>query len=245
MLSPSRLRSIAAEIRDFCQSHSDRKRAERYARFFTEGYDAYGVAEETLMRKKAELIEQYREVLSLEDVLKLGEMLLRSGKYEEASLTILLLEPYQGQFTRAAFQEVGKWLEKGIRNWAHTDVLCGKVLSQFFEKQLVELDDLAAWRESASKWRRRAVPVTMVELLASAKNVKVLLAFIEPMMMDEDRFVQQGLGWLLREAWKKQPKPVEAFLLRRKDSAPRKIYQYATEKMTQQQKARYRRERKQ
>ena len=63
-------------------------------------------------------------------------------------------------------------------------------------------------------------------------------------MLDEDRFVQQGVGWFLREAWKKQPKPVEAFLLKWKDSAPRKIYQYATEKMTGEEKEKYRRQRK-
>ena len=52
------------------------------------------------------------------------------------------------------------------------------------------------------------------------------------------------VGWFLREAWRKRPGPVESFLLKWKDSAPRKIYQYATEKMTKQQKARFRRERK-
>jgi 3-methyladenine DNA glycosylase AlkD len=84
----------------------------------------------------------------------------------------------------------------------------------------------------------------MVELLRTARGIKPLLDFVDPMMMDEERFVQQGLGWLLREAWKKRPGPVESFLLKWKDSAPRKIYQYATEKMTKQQKARYRRQRK-
>ncbi len=244
MASPRRLQSIVAGFGKFCQSNADKKQAERYARFFTEGYDAYGVHEEPLMAKKAELIEQCRDVLSLADVLKLGELLLQSGKYEEASLAVLLLESRRHQFTRGAFQKAGRWLEKGVRNWAHTDVLCGRVLCRFFEQDLVKLDDMASWRRSASKWKRRAVPVTMVELLPAARGVKPLLAFIEPMMLDEERFVQQGLGWFLREAWKKRAGPVESFLLKWKDSAPRKIYQYATEKMTKEQKGRFRRERK-
>ncbi|MHC4176853.1 MAG: DNA alkylation repair protein [Planctomycetota bacterium] len=244
MASARKLRSIVDEIRSFCRSNSDKKQAERYARFFTEGYDAYGVHDDVLMRKKEELVEQCREVLSLQDAVKLGAMLLRSGKYEEASLAILLIQPYEREFTRDAFQGLGRWLEKGIRNWAHTDVLCGRVLCRFFEEKIVEIEDMASWRESASKWKRRAVPVTMVELLRTARGIKPLLDFVDPMMMDEERFVQQGLGWLLREAWKKRPGPVESFLLKWKDSAPRKIYQYATEKMTKQQKARYRRQRK-
>jgi 3-methyladenine DNA glycosylase AlkD len=239
-----RLRSIVAEIRSFCEANSDEKQAQRYARFFTEGYDAYGVGQDAFMEKKAELVEKHREGVSLEDALKLGEMLLRSGKYEEASFAILLLEPHRDRFTRAAFQEAGKWLDHGIRNWAHTDVLCRDVLSLFLKRKIVDLKQTAAWRESPSKWKRRAVPVTMVEALETVRGIKPWLAFLEPMMLDEDRFVQQGLGWFLREAWKRHPKPVETFLLKWKDSAPRKIYQYATEKMTKTQKERFRRAKK-
>jgi 3-methyladenine DNA glycosylase AlkD len=59
-------------------------------------------------------------------------------------------------------------------------------------------------------------------------------------MLDQERVVQQGLGWFLREAWKRRPEVVEAFLLEWKDSAPRLIFQYATEKMTPENKARFR-----
>jgi 3-methyladenine DNA glycosylase AlkD len=58
-------------------------------------------------------------------------------------------------------------------------------------------------------------------------------------MLDPDRVVHLGVGWFLREAWKVNPEPVEAFLLEWKDRAPRLIYQYATEKMTAAQKARF------
>lgn len=244
MANIKKLQSIISEIRNFCESNADEKQAQRYARYFTEGYDAYGVPKEIFVEKKTKLVEDYRDVLSLDDVLKLGEMLLQSGKYEEASFATLWIEAYQDQFTPDAFQKLGEWLEKGIRNWGHTDILCGYVLSRFFKKYIVQLEDMSSWRESSSKWKRRAVPVTMISLLKKSKNVKSLLDFIDPMMLDEDRFVHQGLGWFLREVWKRQPKPVESFLLKWKDSAPRKIFQYATEKLTKEEKEKYRRERK-
>jgi len=59
-------------------------------------------------------------------------------------------------------------------------------------------------------------------------------------MSDTERVVHQGLGWFLREAWKRDPKPVEKLLLRWKDTAARLIIQYATEKMMPQQKERFR-----
>jgi len=244
MASKKKLRSIASEFRAFCKANADEQRAQRYDRYFTEGYDAWGIPKEIWEQKKAELIELYSEELSLDDVLELGDLLMRSGKYEEASFSILLAQAYNDVFTPEAFQGAGEWLETGIRNWAHTDILCGYVLSDAIERKIVKLEDMAAWRESGSKWKRRAVPVTMVDLVKKARSVRPMLRFVNPMMMDDDRFVQQGIGWFLREAWKRQPEPVESLLLKYKDTAPRKIYQYATEKMAKEERAKYRRARK-
>ncbi len=238
-----KLKSIASEIRSFCAENANEKLASRYARFFTEGYDAYGLTKEAMEEHSKKFFEAYKEELGLDGFLRLGDILLQSGKYEEASFAILFTIPLHSQYTTETFQKLGQWLETGIRNWAHTDILCSEVLSRFLQRQIVKLDDLSPWRESPSKWKRRAVLVSMLTLLKTEKNHRKLLDFIEPLMMDDDKFVQQGLGWFLREAWKEQPETVEAFLLKWKDSAPRKIYQYATEKMTLENKAKFRRER--
>ncbi|MDP2897047.1 MAG: DNA alkylation repair protein [bacterium] len=244
MAASKRIQSIASEIRAFCAEHADEKVVSRYARFFTEGYDAYGITRELMEEHIKKFFEDHKDELGLNGFLKLGDVLLESGKYEEASFAICFLFPFHGEYTTETFQRLGEWLENGIRNWGHTDILCSEVLSRFLERGLVRLDDFSRWRQSASKWKRRAVPVSMLALLKSRKGYGELLDFLEPLMMDEDKFVQQGLGWFLREAWKKQPKPVEAFLLKWKDSGPRRIFQYATEKMTPEKKEKFRRERK-
>jgi 3-methyladenine DNA glycosylase AlkD len=66
---------------------------------------------------------------------------------------------------------------------------------------------------------------------------------IEPLMSDIEKVVQQGTGWFLREAWKQQPGPTEQFLLRYKDTCPRLIVQYATEKMDSDARQRFKRSR--
>jgi 3-methyladenine DNA glycosylase AlkD len=244
MASEKKLKSIATSFRRFLKKNADQEQAQKYERYFTEGYDAYGIPKEIWEEKKAELIERYRGELSLNDVLKLGDIMMKSGKYEEASLPILLAAEYQDEFTPAAFQGTGDWLDSGIRNWGHTDVLCGFVLGGLFERKIVKLTDMADWRKSESKWKRRAVPVTMVEIVKQGRAVRPMLRFVAPLMHDDERFVQQGIGWFLREAWKKDPEPVEAFLLKYKETAPRKIYQYATEKMSKEERAKYRRAKK-
>jgi 3-methyladenine DNA glycosylase AlkD len=120
-------------------------------------------------------------------------------------------------------------------------VLCGEVLAPLLASGRIGLPLFETWRTSELKFQRRAVPVAMLGLLKSKPEVGPLLEFLRPLMLDGERVVQQGLGWFLREAWKQQPKPVEAFLKEWKDTAPRLIFQYATEKMTPQARERFRR----
>jgi hypothetical protein len=120
-------------------------------------------------------------------------------------------------------------------------VLCGLVLPQFIIRAIVPLEAFSSWRSARSKWQRRAVPVTLISAVKAGRPVRPMLDFVAPMMLDQEKVVHQGLGGFLREAWKKEPAPVEGFLLRWKDDCARLIVQYATEKMTPGKKARFRR----
>jgi 3-methyladenine DNA glycosylase AlkD len=233
------LPSIVKEIRAFCATHADAKQAERYQRYFKEGYDPYGIPDRVMLPQREKWFEQHTE-LGLAGMLELGDLLFASGKYEEAFIAMFFAGKFKTSFKPATFQHFGKWLDSGVRNWAHSDVLCGSLLSFCLVNDVVGLAAMDKWRKASSKWKRRAVPVSMIPLLKREKNYQPLLDFIDPLMSDTERVVHQGLGWFLREAWKRQPKPVERFLRRWKDTAARLIFQYATEKMTPAQKAKFR-----
>ncbi len=235
------LNEVLHEIRGFCEQNANADQVKKYARFFTEGYDAYGVPKKIWEANRTRFYDAYKARLGLGDFLDLGDLLFASGKYEEGSLAIVTVSEMLDEFSPDAFQRVGLWLERGVRNWAHSDVISGMILSPCLTRQVASMDELSAWRDSASKWKRRAVPVTMLALLEGKGKTASLLSFIEPMMVDGERVVHQGLGWFLREAWKKDPVPVEKFLVKWKEKAPRLIYQYATEKMSPEQKQRFRR----
>lgn len=237
---------LAAEIRAYCAAHADPKQAARWTRYFKEGYDAWGLLDKNdpfWNEKQAGWLEAGRG-LGLRGFLRLGSLLFASGKYEEGALAIRFAAQLRDQFDQKAFEKLGEWFAAGIGNWAHTDVLCGEVIAPLLRSGQIELEALRRWRESRFKYQRRAVPVAMLGLLPSTTDVGPLLEFLRPLMMDPERVVQQGLGWFLRETWKKHPRPVEAFLLEWKERAARLIFQYATEKMTAPARARFRRSKK-
>ena len=234
------VQSVAAEIRAFCSTHGDPKQVAKYARFFREGYDAFGLSQPVFEKQRQVWLEKYTAELGLAGFLDLGDCLVKTGKYEEASYGITFIIPFKKEWTKETFLRASCWLEQGVCNWAHTDVLCGEVLNPCLKEKIAAVSDMKEWRKSGSKWKRRSVPVSLLAFAKMPEKIPALLKFIRPMMLDEDRVVHQGLGWFLREAWKVNPKVVEVFLLEWKDSAPRLIFQYATEKMTPKQKTRFR-----
>ena len=206
--------ALAAEIRAYCRLHADPQRAAKYARYFREGYDAWGLMDRKhaiWTEKDPEWRERYRG-LGRRGFLKLGEALFASGKYEEGALAIRFLAGWKDELGAADLPALARWFDGGIRNWAHTDVLCGEVLAPLLASGRMPLDALARWRAAAFPYQRRAVPVAMLGMLKGNEKTGPLLEFIRPMMEDSWRVVHQGLGWFLREGWKKDPEPVEAFL---------------------------------
>ena len=236
-----KIETLVKEIRSILQAHANPARVKKYSRFFVEGYDAYGVDLKEIRSERNAWLMDNRQELGLAGFLRLGDLLVRSGKYEEGFIAIDLITYFQKEFTPETLKRLGVWLEHGLCNWAHTDSFSGEVLSIFLINHIVALDAFSDWRGAPSKWKRRAVPVTLIKALKMEIPVNNFLKFIDPMMLDGEKVVHQGLGWFLREAWKKSPEPVEAFLLKYKDQCARLIIQYATEKMTKEKKAAFKR----
>lgn len=233
------IKKIIKEIKKVLEANKNLRRAKKYSKFFTEGYDAYGLDKKTFEQKRAEWFDKYKEVLGLNGFLNLGSELLKSGKYEEASLAITFPCFYKNEISKKDLKRFKSWLDNGIQNWAHTDILCGDLIKSMLLEKIIDYTDLAGWMYSKSKWTRRAVPVSLLYLAQKKIDHRKMLVFIKPLIYDDQRVVQQGVGWFLREIWKVKPTPVETFLLNYKEMMPRLIIQYATEKMSKEEKQKY------
>jgi 3-methyladenine DNA glycosylase AlkD len=234
---------LVDEVRAYCRAHADPKGAQKFARYFKEGYDAWGLLDKEnplWNEKQAEWLEKY-EGMGLGGFLEAGALLFASGKFEEGSLAIRFAAALRDRFDAEEFERLSSWFSAGIRNWAHVDVLCGEVIGPLLTSGKIQRKALGSWRTSPHRFQRRAVPVALIPFLKKEGKGEVapLLTFIRPLMADGERVVHQGLGWFLREAWKLEPETVENLLLEWKDRAARLIFQYATEKMTAAAKARF------
>ena len=230
------------EIREFCELNSDPKIIAKYSKYFKEGFDGFGIDNKVLINQLESWSEEWKEDMKLENYMDLSDELMKNGKFEEKSIAIHLVKSKKSEYTEETFDRIGKWFELGISDWATTDVLCMLVLPHFFIGHIIGFDKLKEWNSSQSEWQRRAVPVLLVELSKLKIDLKYneAVSVIEPLMDDESEYVQKGLGTLLRELWKKQPKETEKFLYEWKDKCGRLIIRYATEKMDKEYRKKFR-----
>ncbi|MBI9052682.1 MAG: DNA alkylation repair protein [Bacteroidales bacterium] len=228
------------EIQEFCIANADDKIVEKYSRYFKGGYNGYGLHKDLIPNKVKEYKKQ--SWCSIELIYDVSELLIPEEKFELPSFAINLLKEFSKEFTFSTFKEVETWFSLGINNWAHTDGLVQHVFPVFWKKEIIKLEDLSDWRKAQNKFQRRCVPVSMIRLLKHDTNINKMLKFIDSMMMDSEREVHQGLGWFLRECWKRDRTLTEKFLLKWKNDCARLIIQYATEKITKEEQLKFRKE---
>jgi 3-methyladenine DNA glycosylase AlkD len=109
----------------------------------------------------------------------------------------------------------------GLSDWGSVDLFGVTVLGQAWRAGLVTDSKILAWARSDDRWRRRLALVATVPLNSSARggagDARKTLRACRVLLGDSDDMVVKAMSWALRELAKRDPKVVEAFLLKEED----------------------------
>lgn len=214
---------------------------EKYSRYFKPGeYDAYGIRKADILLLAAKIETDFPE-LGMAELLKLGLLFYKHGKHEMGTLANYLLERRQQDFLPKHFSGFKKLFDEGVKNWEHADQLCMHTLPRFITHKLLPYTEFQSWIEAESRWTRRAAPVCMIKIKKTTA-LPELLSFTEPLLIDRERVVQQGMGWFMRELWWIYPAQIEDYLYLHRNTAARTIIQYATERLSKEERLRFRKD---
>lgn len=233
---------LYTEIISYCSANYNQTNIEKYNRYFKGEYDAWGLSQPQINDKVKELAKD--QSINLDVIFNASGLLFNSGKYEEISFVLLLINKRQKFFSKETLFRIEKLYEIGIYNWAHADTLGMMVLPTFIKKNIVDYSYFGNWIFSSYKFQRRTAAVTLIKVIKSIDKIEKLFDIIEPLMNDTEREVHQGVGWFLKKAWEVFPVETETFLHKYKNTSPRLIFQIACEKMEKSDKLQFRKERK-
>lgn len=170
--------------------------------------------------------------LSSFDLLRTWHHIYRNTTLYEVGC--LAIYSYQHKsLSRAEFEKVRQWVNR-CDCWEHSDDL-SKIYAQVFEERPDWVRPwYEKWNRSPNPWHRRQSVVGLLEYAQKRKRVEPfedLIGFVEPLLADDEYYVQKGVGWTLREIYNVYPKETRGFFNRRYTDIAPLAWSAATEKL--------------
>ncbi len=216
----------------------DNGRAKLSLRFFKTGKGEYGEGDVFLGITTPDMrsISARYKTMTLSGI----KFLLGRSEHEARTAALVILCGRAKKASLSEMESLSKFYlsnSSGINNWDLVDIsapnIVGKlcVMKNDFSllKRLAKSDDL---------WEKR---IGMVGSLAAIRvgKTEVAIRIAKILMSDSHDLIGKAVGWMLREAWKRDPSVVEKFLDENIGSMKRVSVRYAIERMDEEKRRGY------
>lgn len=222
---------IAAHIRRVLKDGGSAPHAEEVQWFFKEEVQSRGWFTAELRKvavcfRRAILRERGPEFL-----LEVADKLFAGRVLEEKSFAVMLLENQTSRFGEPEFRRFASWLPR-VTSWADHDALVHYVIAPMMVAEPARVNNVFRWAKSRHRWHRRAACVALIQGARQKMFFPQITRLSNLLLCDEDDMVQKGLGWLLRETAKADPRRTVPYLMKIRSHAPRLVLRTACETLT-------------
>jgi 3-methyladenine DNA glycosylase AlkD len=173
-----------------------------------------GIRVPALRKRVKEGFSFYR--LSEGEVLAIWDRLWRTSPYGDVLFAALeYYAPLVRKRVSPALWPVARYWHQRVDNWCHCDGL-SSLYSWILASEPDEVyPQLEAWNRTADQWLRRISIVSLIHY--SGKNAVFMpldrvLPLVTRCLADEREYVQNAVGWVLRELGHAYPTEVRAYL---------------------------------
>ena len=218
--------------------HADPAQVAGLARFFKTGPGQYGEGDKFLGIKVPVTREVVKECWKTTTWKDLEECI--SSEYHEVRLAALLALVEIFKHNKAQCQECVDFYLKHtafINTWDLVDLSCYPLRGVWLlDKDRTLLYNLA--RSGKTIWEQRIGMVSTMTFIRHGQ-LEDTFAIADILLHHPHDLIQKAVGWLLREACKRDKAALRAFLAPRYQSMPRTMLRYAIEKFPQEERKQY------
>ena len=208
---------------------ANKERANHSKKFFKTGKGEYGYGDIFLGVRvpKIRLIAKKNIGISITDM----KTLIKSKYHEERLLgLIILVNKYsksKDEKDRDQLYNIYVSSFKYVNNWDLVDVTCAHVIG----KHLLNKDRsiLYTWAKSNDLWTKR-IAIVSTHCFIRKNDLQETFKIAKILLNDEHDLIHKAVGWMLREAGKKDMKKEEIFLKKHYKTMPRTMLRYAIER---------------
>jgi 3-methyladenine DNA glycosylase AlkD len=219
---------VAAQIRRALKGGGSAERAAGVQWFFKDVIKSHGWYTADLRRAvrccRREILREH----DLDFLVRVADELFAGSVLEEKVAAVFLLEKMDAQFGDREFRMFESWLDR-ISSWADHDGLVHYLISPMVAAKPARIKDVFRWAKSPNRWHRRAACVALIRGARAKVFFPKIVKLSDSLLADKDDMVQKGLGWLLRETAKYDPKRTVPYLMKIRTRAPRLVLRTACE----------------
>jgi len=227
----SKIEHTPAHLKRRLRQLADPAARKSQQRFFKETVRGLGVRTPDVRRLAARTAAEYRRRgLGVDEVHELAGSLWAGGLLEERSLAVFLVQRYEADLERRHWQRLEGWT-RSLANWAETDGLCIYALAPLLQREPSLVARLDGWTRSSNPQQRRAAAVALVPLARRGRQHEAAFHICALLAEDQNDLVQKGVGWLLKEISRTQPRPAVDFLQKHRSRLSRLTVRYASAKL--------------
>lgn len=184
------------------------------------------------LRKMAKLFPQIE--------LDVIHILLSSKFNEERLLALLILvEQYKNADSLLLKEKIYKFYIDNldnINNWNLVDASAHLIVgAHIYNNQHISVDQIFHLAKSSDIWRRRVAVISTLYFIR-AGDLDLLFKIAEILLEDKHDLIHKAVGWMLREAGKKNELRLIEFLRANASNMPRTMLRYAIERLSKKQR---------
>jgi 3-methyladenine DNA glycosylase AlkD len=220
--------AVAERIRRALQRGGSGEHAKGVQWFFKEEIKSHGWYTSDLRREAVRARGKIRKEHGVAFLLQVADHLFSGRVLEEKVFAVLMLEKLTAEFGEAEFRRFESWLRR-ISGWADHDALVHYLIAPMMASKPNRTKYVFRWVKSRDRWHRRAACVALIQGTRRQMFFPAIVRLSNQLLPDENDMVQKGLGWLLRETAKADPKRTVPYLMNIRKRAPRLVLRTACE----------------
>jgi 3-methyladenine DNA glycosylase AlkD len=172
-----------------------------------------------------------RDRWTIRDAVKFADALIRDPYLETKAIGVEVLARYRPAFTPPLLSTVKRWLARNdAANWATTDSLCGMLIGPLLTAHPTLIPAMRVWSRHPNLWVRRASAVALIPPIRRGLGLDIAYEVATRLHADPHDLIQKAVGWMLREAGKRDRVRLERYLRQHGASVPRTTLRYAIER---------------
>jgi 3-methyladenine DNA glycosylase AlkD len=227
-ITPSR---VASEIRRLLKDGGSTQHADGVQWFFKDEIKSHGWYTAALRKAAVQCRRDIARERGMDFVVHVADYLFSGRILEEKVFAVFLLEKQTQNFGDTEFRLLTSWLDR-VSSWADHDALVHDLLAPMLAAEPARSRQVFLWAKSRNRWRRRAACVALIRGARERRFFPQIVRLSNQLLHDADDMVQKGLGWLLRETAKADPKRTVPYLMKIRKNAPRLVLRTACETLS-------------